>query len=167
MILFKPLKNLEKKYSIVENENLFRGACGKIYSDGGDFIKIPFDFNKGNLLNDSLSQKRIYNEAKIHDLALGLGIKLPLFYGLFAVKDVNTNLYYPGLAMKNLGKLIISKLEGSLREKAEFQRKIEIDKARDLGFVFRDNHDMNAVWVPDEEQTYLLDCGLWDYRVSI
>lgn len=164
MILFKPLEHLDKKYSIREKENLFKGSCGKIYGVQGDLVKIPADFSRWHLLNDKLSQKRLYNEAKIQNFAHSLGIKLPEVYGLFAVREEDSNIYYPGIGMKDLGRLVINNLNGSLRNEAERQRDIEIEKARDFGFVIKDSNDLNAIWVAEEEQTYLIDCGLWDYK---
>ncbi len=164
MLLKLPLSNLEKKYSIEEGKHLHSGSCGKIFSDKGDFIKIPHDFHKGSILNDRFSQERLYNEAKIQDLAVDLGIKLPKVYGLFAVKEKKSGIYYPGMAMRELGDVLIGKLSGSLREEAERQKNFEINKAEELGFVINDVHDMNAVWFPKEEQVYLLDCGLWGYQ---
>jgi len=167
MIIYKPLQCLEKKYAIKENEPVFRGSCGKIYSDKGDLIKIPYDFSRGNLLNSPGAQKRLYEEAKIHDFAVTLGIKLPKIYGLYAVEEANTKSQYPGLAMKGLGNLTMDKLDGSLKEKAEKQRKDEIAKAKDLGFIINDSREANAIWYPEEEQTYLLDCGLWGYKIEV
>ena len=167
MILLKPLDALEKKYSINEEDNLFRGSCGKIYLDKNDFIKVPFDFHTGKLTQDKNSFRRLYEEAKMQDFAVSLDIKLPDVYGFFAVKENGKGIYYPGLAMRNLGDLTLNTLEGSLRKKVESQRDFEIEKARDLGFVCNDNHDENVVWVPEEEQTYLLDCGLWKFNGGI
>lgn len=163
MILFKPLEHLEKKYSINESDYLDKGSCGKIYLvEDGSLVKVPFDFHRSFLLNDRLSHKRLYDEAKIQNLAGDLGIRLPKVNGFYAVKGLDSDFYYPGFSMQGLGDKTLDKLSGFILEEAERQRDLEIEKARDLGFKINDSHNMNAIWF--QEETYLLDAGLWEFR---
>jgi hypothetical protein len=166
MILFKPLHNLEKKYFVKDKNYIALGSCGKIYSAEEDvLIKISFDVNTGKLLNDKLSHKRLYNEAKVQDLAFELGVRFPKVQGFYAVKSLDSGLYYPGLCMQDLGDITLNKLSGAVLDEAERQRDLEIEKARDLGFKIKDIHNMNAIWF--EEKTYLLDAGIIEFISEI
>lgn len=165
--MLKPLERLEKKYSFREKELFDNGSSGKIYFDRGDIIKIPYDFSTGILLNSPGAQKKAFNEAKMQEFAVEMGLKFPEVYGIFAVKEEDSGKYYPGFAMKYIKGQTHGSLDGVLREKVEMQRRVELNKARDLGFIFNDVNAGNVMWCPEEEQTYLLDCEFWGYKTEI
>jgi len=167
MINFKPLERLEKKYSFKEKEIFNNGSSGKIYMDKGDIIKIPYDFSTGILLNSLGAQKKAFNEAKMQEFAVEMGLKFPEVYGVFAVKEEESGKYYPGFAMRYIKGQTHGSLEGAVMEKVEMQRRNELNKARDLGFIFNDVNAGNVMWCPEEEQTYLLDCEFWGYKTEI
>ena len=167
MIKLKPFERLEKKYSFREKDIFSNGSSGKIYLDKGDVVKIPYDFGTGVLLNSLAAQKRIFNGAQMQEFAFEMGLKFPEVYGLFAVKEEESGKYYPGFAMKCIKGITLGDLEGAVREKAEMQKKNELNKARNLGFIVGDINPGNAIWCPEEEQTYLLDCEFWGYRTEI
>jgi hypothetical protein len=162
-MVFTPIEKLENVGMISDFNYFTHGACGKIYRKEGLVLKVPFDLHSGKLLKDKDSQLRLYNEFKIQDLAIDLGISFPEVYGMKSVLDKD-GFFYPAILMKYLDGITINNLEGDLLKEAEKQREFEIKKASEVGFFVRDDHYLNSIWVPNEEKTYLLDAGLWIFR---
>ncbi|HKL23180.1 MAG TPA: hypothetical protein VJ895_00345 [Candidatus Nanoarchaeia archaeon] len=162
-MVFKPLERLENGGRIEDFDYFSRGACGKIYCSQEKAIKIPYDFHNGNFLRDRKTQWRLHEEFNVQKLAVDLGISFPAVYGVKSVFD-EKGICYPAIFMKFLEGKDFGKLEGDILKEAENQRNLEIEKAKDFGFVIRDSHLMNSIWIPGEEKTYLLDAGLWKFR---
>lgn len=160
MGVFKPLQLLEKKYEISKDKYIHKGACGKIFqAEKNKYLKIPFDINSGKLMNNKIYQKIIFNEFNFQKLTNDLGIKFPEVFQMNAVYDKKTGLYYPGFSMEEKKGIPFSKLSKIVLEKANLLRKKEIEKAKDYGFIIRDIHDNNALWLPENEDISLLDVG--------
>jgi hypothetical protein len=159
METFKPLELMEKRYSINIGDYVCSGDNGRIYVLGKDKIaKVPYNHFNNQLCNDRNSQFKLFKEYQKQKLAIELGLNYPEVEGLFAIKENNNGLYYPGLVMKYLnGGETLDKLCGDKLDKARRQRDSEIGKARELGIFIGDNHKNNAILYNGE--IYLLDAA--------
>jgi hypothetical protein len=162
---FKPLEELEKKYFINKDECLARGSRGKIYRVGqGIVTKIPFDITSGNLRNDRKALFDLFKEYNNQELAVELGIKFPKPYGIYAIKENKSGLYFPGLAMDEVNGKDFNQLEGKALDNARILRDAEIEKLSNAGLIFADNHKGNAMWTP--LGVYLLDADGLNFSIS-
>ena len=158
--IFKPLEFMEKKYSIDAKNYISSGDSGRIYELGdGQIVKIPYNpFNK-LLRNDIKSQLNLFKEYKNQDLVTNLGLKFPKPEGVFAVKETESGRYYPGLVMEYKKGKTLDKLDDGVLKKAREKRDLEIEKAKNMGIIFKDNHKNNALWLDGLEDICLLDAA--------
>ena len=165
MATFKPLEQMEKKYSIDSEDFICSGDNGKIFRlDEDRVVKIPYNpFNK-MLCNGRQSQFNLFQEYKKQEFAVELGIKYPTPEGIFAIKYNETGQYYPGIVMIHKAGSTLDKLCGEELREAIRQRDKELEKARDLGVIVRDNHNNNALW--DKKEICLLDAAGIEFATS-
>ncbi len=153
-MLLKTISNyfLEKTVKIDgEPELVGSGDFGDVYRmEDNKVCKILKNKSLIDLCREYSNQKNAFREE----------IKVPEPYGVYKIKIFGKTM--PGLIMDDLGDLTLNKLNDDLRKKALEQFWEEFDNALKKGFFPQDhNYINNAIYVPKENQVYLIDCGFW------
>lgn len=163
METFKALEFLERKYFFNKEDYFDSGSKGKIYRITNDkAAKILYGIN-GKLCIDRDSQFELFQEYKKQKLAVEFGLKFPKVEGIFAIKENKSRQYYPGLVMEYLDGMNLMHLSGNVLAKALEQRNAELDRARNLGFLFLDPCSKNFLF--RENEVYFLDAA--DVKITV
>ncbi len=127
-------------YSLGNQEGI--RVFNKRERDNLDFIKNAFEMNK---------------------LAYEKGILVPEPYGL--VEATINEKSYLGIHLRDLGQITLEDVPQGDFEDARDSWIKQVVKANIIGFSCNDsNKKRNAIWVPEERKTYLIDCDFWKYN---
>lgn len=161
MKFIKPLEQLERKYSINRDEFIGRGNNGKAFRLGNGLLaKVPYNNLNGYLRNDRQAIENVFREYNLHQLALDLGLKFPKLNDIYAIQEIQSGEYFPGLVMQDLCGCNFKDLDPEKLAKARKLRDLEIKKVEDAGLFFVDNKKGNVVWTEafnKEGEVFLID----------
>jgi hypothetical protein len=105
----------------------------------------------------------ISNAFNMNKLAYEKGVLVPEPYSLVEVKTDEGN--YLGIHMRDLGRVTLEDVLPQDWEDARDSWIKQVLKANMAGFSCNDsNKKRNALWVPEERKTYLIDCDFWKYN---
>ena len=131
-----------------------------------DFYNFPEDNSLGIRVfskEEKNNFKFIENAYLINKLAFEKGVSVPKPYGVVDVKLREENLF--GIVLEKVKGETLDNLVGEAFEDARDSWLKEIIRANKLGFSCNDSsRKQNALWVPEEKKTYLIDCDFWKYN---
>lgn len=147
-------KNLEEKYEFSWDQRLnSQGKNSVAYKlDGGLFGKVQLPW----------SDHCIFNEAKIQLLAFKGGIQVSKPYGVFSALNRTHLERTPLFVMDYLEGIPLNLIKNpNERIFARQLYSIELDKARQLGFIPQDCIEENAIWNSEKEMVHPVDLASW------
>jgi len=158
--------NLQKvnysKFGKICNNN---GKNCLVYSlMDGNVIKIPKKLSSWGGYNFDSQLKEFENQL----IALHKGIKTAEVFGNFYSHELETEENSFGLVMRDLGRITLDAIKKESDKKEAFKLwNLERKKLSKFGFREWDDYkETNAIWVPEERQTYLIDWGCNKYLRS-
>jgi len=166
------LEDLTEGNLQIINYSNFDQVCGDkgrsclVYSlNDGNVIKIPRwipKWEKKEIIQG------VINELENQLIALYKGMKTAEVFGIYYTHEINERIRSFGLAMKDLGRITLDNIENISEKKEAFKLwKLEREKLSKFGFRKWDDYkETNAIWVPEEGQTYLIDWGCNNYLGS-
>lgn len=155
------VEDLEEKYFFDSLSEYFgAGFFGKVYAvDVGKIGKVLYSL--GSLKEHF---KRILLEYNKQRLADALGIRVPIPYELVLAEDICLRKKCPMFVMKDLGRKVLNTLSTEDFLVAEPSWEGEKNRAKKYLAERPDFDESNAIWVPEEQQTYLIDCDYWYFK---
>lgn len=163
--IFKSLPNniseLKIKYNLAPDARANKtGNFSNIYFTNKEAVKIN-RFNMGQVNNWLLNETK--KEVANQQLVETLGIYVPKHTGIHLIKKGNG--IHTGFTMRDLGDLTIESMKPSEEKSlAILSWANEIKKSKEFLKKQPDMHKKNAIWVPEEKQTYLIDFDIWKIK---
>lgn len=164
----KKVERLEERYSFDFRQISMSGCYGRVYPvDEGVVGKVLHSFD--GLNGGEKAFRDISKEYCVQKLAFQSGIYVPEPYGIFLARDSASQERYPMLAMRDLGRAVLEDVlenkdvESELAHES-WEKEVEKVRTRMLREYdsWADFHHGNAIWAPEEGQTYLIDCAIWE-----
>jgi hypothetical protein len=171
----KLVDKLEKKYDFNSSENsIGSGFYAKVYRlNSNKAVKIPIYFPDGDTKNEKLTSDdsvtlKLEKEFETHKYFYDFfkdnsEINIVKPYGIYALKNLQDERYYPGIVMDFLDGKRVSELKEYKEKGIDNLTRKQWKIANEKGIFPLEFNLENAIWVSKEEKVYLIDLDNWRF----
>ncbi|HLD55679.1 MAG TPA: hypothetical protein VJB35_05450 [Candidatus Nanoarchaeia archaeon] len=172
----KSLKDLTEKYSFNPKDKInVHGCFSDLYSvEGGKVGKVIYLVRAGSFFNGRVGSLEKSFDVTMYEfnklkLASFLDVPVSEAYEVILAKNVLNEELCCMLVMRDLGRVTLEEYYGDdYREDYELAisswEDAKSNLRRFLAYEPIDLNERNAIWVPKDKQTYLIDSAYWDFK---